>query len=122
MQNIANPVGKAVFFPYSGVGVPVGCGEEFVDAVEGFSVPNKDVVGMVEIIFGGVGVGGNQFFAVAECFEWSEGQAAVYGRLEVYQDAAVLFAADVFGEGQALHGGTDVFGVQGVVPSKIRFG
>ena len=108
-QNIAQPVAEAVFLVDFGGQLTIGFGDKFCQTVQTFTVPNEDIVGVVEIVFFDFGVGGNQFFAVAEGFEGAEREAVVNGRFEIYQDFCLFGGFEVVCETSDADEDFDVF-------------
>ena len=109
VQNIAQPVAETVFLVDFGRQFTVGFGDKFCQTVQTFTVPNEDVVGVVEIVFFDFGVGGNQFFAVAEGFKGAEREAVVNGRFEIYQDFCLFGGFEVVCETSDADEDFDVF-------------
>ena len=62
VQNIAQPVAEAVFLVDFGGGLTIGFGDKFCQTVQTFTVPIIDIVGMIKIVFGNFGIGGNELF------------------------------------------------------------
>lgn len=95
VQDIVQPVAETVFLVDFGRQFTVGFGDKFCQTVQTFTIPNEDVVGVVEIIFFDFGVGGNQFFAIAEGFKGAEREAVVNRRFEIYQDFCLFSGFEV---------------------------
>ena len=64
--------------------------EKVFQSVKAFSVPNEDVVGMVEVAFRYGLIGGNQFFVETQGVEYAERQAVIF-KLDKIDDCQAVF-------------------------------
>ena len=64
--------------------------EKVLQAFGVFSVPNKDVVGMIEVAFRYGLIGGNQFFVETQGVEYAERQAVIF-KLDKIDDCQAVF-------------------------------
>ena len=64
--------------------------EKVFQPIKAFSIPNKDVVGMIEVAFRYCLIAGNQFFVETQGVEYAERQAVIF-KLDKIDDCQAVF-------------------------------